>query len=361
MKCTKCGSEIPETSRFCNNCGSAVKDETAPVREKKGISPGVWILLATAVAIAGFLIFKGLNKTDEIVIQAPVTSYELKIGENVRIDASYTSSLNKTYQPEWISGDENIVTVTDGTISGVAQGSTTVTYRVTDEVSAQFTVKVDRNTRTVYIKTREITYNFDGSVDYVSDYTYNMENGCLLQQKNTFSDVGEVITIEYTYDDNWNLIRETNTSNMSDEKMTTRYEYDDDGRLKAVIAEDEIWGDSGTRYFYDEKDRIIREEYYNEGGSLENYVTYEYDADDNPVREQLWLADGTKSFRYENTYENGLLVKSVGYDESGKMSGYAEYKYDENGNLISESYYDDEQLIWYDQRDYQAIEILLSE
>ena len=28
MKCTKCGSEIPDGSKFCNNCGTKVKAET---------------------------------------------------------------------------------------------------------------------------------------------------------------------------------------------------------------------------------------------------------------------------------------------------------------------------------------------
>lgn len=63
MKCTNCGHELPEGSRFCDECGAAVQEAKA-VPQKKGWQTKYTILIVVAVLLlagGSVLAYMGLN------------------------------------------------------------------------------------------------------------------------------------------------------------------------------------------------------------------------------------------------------------------------------------------------------------
>ncbi|MBE5781616.1 MAG: zinc ribbon domain-containing protein [Clostridiales bacterium] len=64
MFCTKCGSEMPDNSKFCTKCGATLT-RGIPQQKKQMSGKNIGILLTAAVAVvavvAGFLIFGGGN------------------------------------------------------------------------------------------------------------------------------------------------------------------------------------------------------------------------------------------------------------------------------------------------------------
>ena len=72
MFCTNCGSQIPDGSAFCPECGAKLTAPAsyaaAPVRTKKGMSRGALIgIIAAAVAViaAAVILILVLNKPEQ--------------------------------------------------------------------------------------------------------------------------------------------------------------------------------------------------------------------------------------------------------------------------------------------------------
>ena len=117
-------------------------------------------------------------------------------------------------------------------------------------------------------------------------------------------------------------------------------------------------------YYYDENDNLIKEERYLQDGTLDYYTLYGYDENGNETSREFYLGDGTPDGITISEYnESGDIIKvtytfddyeniiKYEYDEYGNLikydsldnDGYGyvyQYEYDENGNLVKQSYED---------------------
>lgn len=99
MYCPKCGSEIPENSRFCVNCGAAVGKETpapAPKDQGKKRTP-IWVTLI--VVAAAFLIGK--------FVLAPAMLSEPEPSQSAYRQEETKKSSHSDYQREETKGSSS--------------------------------------------------------------------------------------------------------------------------------------------------------------------------------------------------------------------------------------------------------------
>lgn len=170
------------------------------------------------------------------------------------------------------------------------------------------------------------------------EYTVETENGA------------EISVIVKLYNSNYELVKE--------------YTYDN-AELTFFVE-----------YYYDRNDDLIKEESYLADGTLDYYTLYSYDENGNETSREFYLGDGTPDGTTLSEYnENGDIVKEIftvdgyeniikyEYDEYGNLirqdsldsSGYAyvcEYKYDENGNLLKQSYGDSNGVLEITENEY---------
>ena len=94
------------------------------------------------------------------------------------------------------------------------------------------------------------------------------------------------------------------------------------------------------RYEYDEWGNECKNIYY-QNGNLVYDITTTYGGKDMPVFTKILYPEnetGVKKFEYD---ENGKLIKKFTWSNTGSisLSGWWEYEYDEKGNLIKEKGY----------------------
>lgn len=138
------------------------------------------------------------------------------------------------------------------------------------------------------------------------------------------------------------------TGNPSDSIMAikeyaARYEYDDDFKHEKYYNEkDEL----SSEYFYDDNGYIIKHISYSQG-KVNNVTLYENNSDGLPVKETRYDGsekDYSRVHTTTNTYSKDRLKKSITVTKNKNGNGDAKaeivYKYDDNGNntKISASY-----------------------
>ena len=173
--------------------------------------------------------------------------------------------------------------------------------------------------------------------------SYNENGDCLTRFYYDFEDT----KIYYSYDDSGKLLKE----------MWHSYIYDWDGEYYAEVIAKVI---TETIYTYDAEGKILSEDTY-EAGKKTRTICYTYDdsgkllevRDSSDYYWQIRTYDSYGNFvavtngyhdpsrkaettHYQNTYENGKLLESTGY-ENGVLRSYE--KYDHAGNLILNIYY----------------------
>ncbi len=161
-------------------------------------------------------------------------------------------------------------------------------------------------------------------------------------------DDGDIRLVKYFYQDHI-LIRLEEYNDVSDNQLTYYiiYQYDHDGKIVketdydgdgTLIAYYEYEYDSYGRErkcsrFIDEEDGFVLEDYeiteYNSNGDVIKHSHYEQDGDD--VRVYFY-----ETYDYD---ENNRCIRETYYD-GGTMSDYVDYEYDSNGVLINSKGYD---------------------
>jgi hypothetical protein len=128
-----------------------------------------------------------------------------------------------------------------------------------------------------------------------------------------------------------------------------------------LIEEVKSWG-TYTKYTYNASNQLIRQDYYIDPSlySSSSYViaeaskrkewanpqnvpksvtnTYSYPKTGQFIERFVDRANGTRSYAKYELNEKGLVSKDIFYDEE-KPSGYIDYLYDEQGNLIRRMHY----------------------
>jgi len=135
------------------------------------------------------------------------------------------------------------------------------------------------------------------------------------------------------------------------------YTYTNSG----LVYEEKSWG-SYTKYTYNSENQLVKQDYYidpalyssstdviaeaqkrkewanpkNVPKSVTN--TYSYPKTGQLIERYVDRANGTQDYAKYELNGKGLVSKNIFYNE-GKPSGYVDYLYDEQGNLIQEKHY----------------------
>jgi YD repeat-containing protein len=177
---------------------------------------------------------------------------------------------------------------------------------------------------------------------------YNLLNGDLSEEYDKdgyFIFKTEVVgnrryNVTYKRDASHNIVKEIRQEYNENKTRTINYKnkYDNEGYLI------ECKTDAGTdiiKYKYDEKKRLIEKtNWYSiekDKYVISTIVTYAYDDNDNLIFERSINSD---NFDYSNSYiydsNNAKISANINGFDNHTESGMFKYKYDKNGNLISE-------------------------
>ncbi len=153
-----------------------------------------------------------------------------------------------------------------------------------------------------------------------------------LIQKFKIKTVNETYVIGWcitTYDQNGNAItKELDPSG----KKTYSYQLDQNGRVIEEKTQFDDRSKSVKKITYDDKSQQISKSFTNEGYGVDEVTRYEYD-DVLGTRKESSTTGTDKEF-YDN---RGLRVRFESYDERGKLVGFGDAKYGEDGLKISET------------------------
>jgi len=152
-------------------------DETLAIGKPLTIHLNEHTIADTVTAAEGYSVAKGLNKwifgqADEIFFVTGVTlnatSTSVKVGSTTTLTATLAPENATIKNVTWASSDTNIATVADGVVTGVAEGTATITVTTEDgEFTAECTVTVNKRSSggggSSSTATTTTTKNDDGS------------------------------------------------------------------------------------------------------------------------------------------------------------------------------------------------------
>lgn len=176
-----------------------------------------------------------------------------------------------------------------------------------------------------WIEVQEVEYDDSGNLEVSTDFEYD-EDGKKVKEYYKDLDESDNVSVSADYallenDENGNVIKRTEYSWDGIRGDWYDYEYNGDLLIKEVDHAQTV------------------------GGNEDITTEYEYDKYGNVVKEiTSWEDDGYVSqINYENTLdENNKVIETVShYEEDGEFCYLIKYKYDENGNLMNEEYYDE--------------------
>jgi len=134
-------------------------------------------------------------------------------------------------------------------------------------------------------------------------------------------------------------------------------EYNKDG---LIIEKNRVGygGEAKNVYFYNGGTKILREDVYKSSlTTVTAYVIYEYDENDNKIKETWHSVKGHIEKTHDFTYENGVLTHSTERNlyPTGKLDSMYECDYDAKGNVTVEREYNGkENLIGRTEFEYNA-------
>lgn len=185
----------------------------------------------------------------------------------------------------------------------------------------------------------EISYaNYDGTVDeYCERVTYEYNVDGKIKKINVYNLQENILVryFEYEYEDG--LLTKIDAYQRNQGKYVKTYSdeyyYNEKGlKIRSRnVADDGSYGENF--YTYDDKGRLILEEYSQGAGSTE----YVYDESGKIIKE----VHGIDEMELVYEYENGVLAKTVwvkdefNSEQYSNEGSYTEYKYYDNGNIVA--------------------------
>jgi len=183
----------------------------------------------------------------------------------------------------------------------------------------------------------DISYDSNGTVYSTYEYLYDKTDGHLIK-KTYITSFAESDYFCY-YDENGRLMKIIEYRDDDSAGDRTEYAYDDQNRLMSETVFNDDYGEdafSVTAYTYDDKNHVIRED-HSSLNAYPWYVEYAYDENGNVISISYWEAEGTylsSSYTQKWDDQNRLIEKTAFLDdEAGGSNSIDIYEYDENGNL----------------------------
>ena len=343
MFCSNCGCEILENERFCPGCGNMVAN--SGIKARKSINPVMWILVC-AIAVFGVAIslFLGHILSDKKTVNNT---------EEVR---SVDSLLSK---------EKNVIIycLTEMELSSEdAKINLSYDYNDLGQLQSCKYHYIGADQEYVYTNSR-YKWDSDGNLIFCADYS---SKGELLEEHNfTFDSngllekyehaiIGSQIGIDYYfYDEDANLCENKKYIEYSDEFDLRSWEINEDdayqrgmmeytesGNLKSSVSSWVYEGEENKfiefEYDYNSNNHIssIKNNYYEGNNVYDSIINFYYQYDSNGNVLSRSYNDGEEII--EEMYNKDELLTSISVD--GAL--YAEYTYDKTGQIISEVYYD---------------------
>lgn len=161
-----------------------------------------------------------------------------------------------------------------------------------------------------------VRYRDDGSIQARWDYEYDLSGNLLREKWMSYAANG---SDEPTYIDNY---------------QETCYVYDENDNLTSQIVRDYMVGSSGSVKITTSTDNNLQMGEYSE-----RTTNYTYDNTGNLIEEQIYY-DGVLNSKHTHQYEENQLRETTNYFTNDQLPSKIYYTYDDNGNCISEEYFD---------------------
>ena len=239
------------------------------------------------------------------------------------------------------------LTACGGSETAVSDESVETTETVETVVEEKVEESVEEeNIEIVYMISKSTTTMPDSEGDYVYGVEYEYDENRNIIVENWFDNKYGNSRYEREYDENGNEIRYVYKK--GDECLKeVQKEYDENGRLiKELLSDLEMDSTLKTLYEYDENG-ILRKEIGYDGNDTEiSVVEYNEKGDETRSYNDLgggYYLESTNEYEYD---ANNNIVKNISYNK-GALFNIKEYEYDENGNVIKETVYDDSENISY--------------
>lgn len=138
--CSKCGEELQESQLFCPKCGKKYQESKGSKKKVVIISSMVVVILVIAI-IAVILIFPKDIQVSKIAFDK--TNLNMNVGDSELLIIKVTPENATDKSVVWTSSDNNIVSIVNGKITGVKEGTAIITAKSTNGITAVCTVAVE--------------------------------------------------------------------------------------------------------------------------------------------------------------------------------------------------------------------------
>ena len=196
-------------------------------------------------------------------------------------------------------------------------------------------------------------YDGSGVLQWYHEFTYSAD-GKQASVTHRDAEGNQLGHIDFVYDENGNPLVSYSQYIEDGRLIKTEIEYDDSGRVsKETHYFDEENNDWDCITFqYDANGNIIREDVYQSDGTLSVYDLFEYDSNGNPAKISYYGPDGDLWYYYTYEYNSdGKMVRLNFYDryydpenweytEDWVLSRYEIHRYNEQGEMIGIDSYD---------------------
>ena len=135
MFCVKCGAEILDGQMFCPKCGQKVGEKLDLQTEinestKAHFNNKMKIVIGAVVALIAILVATFIIRgTQAKSITLNKDNITVKVGETTNLSFTINPDNTKNKTVTWISSNESIAKVNDGTILGINEGDCTITVK----------------------------------------------------------------------------------------------------------------------------------------------------------------------------------------------------------------------------------------
>lgn len=184
--------------------------------------------------------------------------------------------------------------------------------------------------------------NFFGedTSEYVTKFTYDDQNN-LLSQAVYFEGKLENVEKSFEYKNN-RLVKETDNNDYGQTQYVTTHEYNDQGWEIKRVRDEIIDKDRRTyEYEYDDRGNRIKELVYDFKDALIAKTYSVYDDNNRLVETEEEDLDNYRKIKLE--YDGNNVSRNTLLDKKGKITGWADYAYNEdNKEILSQEYIIDE-------------------
>lgn len=135
--------EADKTNFVCSECGKPLhKIETGvdPDPRKKWLLTIAGIVLLGGAGVGGYCLFGGEKNVPIERIEPAQGEYTLNVGDSTRIQINIIPADASVASLEWNSSEPGIITVSDGLVKAVAEGTALVTVKSSDGNTASVNV-----------------------------------------------------------------------------------------------------------------------------------------------------------------------------------------------------------------------------